>query len=97
MSGLIIRAAFFGLPMITVMLLYRLFDRHGSRTAKLSDILPFTVSHKTAFQIGTPAAIIILFGVISLLCGISIYVYLMVCGVLIGLINGMAAALMHKD
>ena len=52
---------------------------------------------KFLVQIGGAMAFVIVFGLISLLLDLPIKGFFIVCGVVVGVINGMAVTLMYKD
>ena len=91
MDKLITAILFIGIPMALTQLIYRLFDRKGNKTAKLAERFPVLV------QIGGAMAFVIVFGLISLLLDLPIKVFFIVCGVVVGVINGMAVTLMYRD
>lgn len=82
------------IPMAVMQILYRIVDRDGLKTAVLAEKLPIIKRRKFLVQILLPMLFIVFFGMISILCGIPIYAFCIVCGVLIGIINGMAVTLM---
>ena len=55
------------------------------------------VKRKFLVQIGGAMAFVIVFGLISLLLDLPIKVFFIVCGVVVGVINGMAVTLMYSD
>ena len=97
MDKLITAILFIGIPMAVTQLLYRLFDRKGDKTAKLAERFPVLVERKFLVQIGGAMAFVIVFGLISLVCNLPIKVFFVVCGIVVGLINGMAVTLMYRD
>ncbi len=84
-----------GIPMAVMQILYRLFDPNGEKTLALSEKLPVLMGKKFLVQIVTPLLFIVVFGVISVLLHIPIAVFYVVCGIVIGIINGMAVTLMY--
>ncbi len=75
----------------------RIIDRKGNKTAKLAERFPVLVKRKFLVQIGGAMAFVIVFGLISLLLDLPIKVFFIVCGVVVGVINGMAVTLMYRD
>lgn len=96
MDKLITAILFIGIPMALTQLLYRLFDHKGEKTAKLVERFPVLVKRKFLVQIGGAMAFVIVFGLISLL-DLPMKVFFIVCGVVVGVINGMAVTLMYRD
>ena len=84
-----------GIPMAIMQILYRLYDPTGEKTIALADKLPVLMGRKFLVQIVTPLLFIVVFGLISLLLNIPIAVFYVVCGIAIGIINGMAVTLMY--
>ena len=84
-----------GIPMAVIQALYRLFDPDGTKTLALADKLPALMGRKFLIQIITPLLFIVVFGLISVLAHIPIAVFYVVCGLVIGIINGMAVTLMY--
>ena len=84
-----------GIPMLVMQALYRLYDPQGDKTIALSEKLPVLMGRKFLMQIVTPLLFIVVFGVISVLLHIPIAVFYVVCGVVLGVINGMAVTLMY--
>lgn len=74
-----------------------IIDRKGNKTAKLAERFPVLVKRKFLVQIGGAMAFVIVFGLISLLLDLPIKVFFIVCGVVVGVINGMAVTLMYRD
>ena len=97
MDKLITAILFIGIPMALTQLLYRLFDHKGEKTAKLAERFPVLVKRKFLVQIGGAMAFVIVFGLISLLLDLPIKVFFIVCGVVVGVIYGMAVTLMYRD
>lgn len=98
MDKLITAILFIGIPMALTQLIYRIIDRKGNKTAKLAKRFPVLVKRKFLVQIGGAMAFVIVFGLISLLLDLPIKVlFFIVCGVVVGVINGMAVTLMYKD
>ena len=89
MDKLITAILFIGIPMALTQLIYRIIDRKGNKTAKLAE--------RFLVQIGGAMAFVIVFGLISLLLDLPIKVFFIVCGVVVGVINGMAVTLMYRD
>jgi sorbitol-specific phosphotransferase system component IIC len=84
-------------PMAVVQLLYRIIDRKGKLTGKLTARFPFLKEHKFAVQIGGAMGFIVVFGLIAWAAKISLAVYFIVCGAVLGFINGMATTIMYTD
>ena len=97
MDKLITAILFIGIPMALTQLIYRIIDRKGNKTAKLAERFPVLVKRKFLVQIGGAMAFVIVFGLISLLLDLPIKVFFIVCGVVVGVINGMAVTLMYRD
>lgn len=97
MDKLITAILFIGIPMALTQLIYRIIDRKGNKTAKLAERIPVLVKRKFLVQIGGAMAFVIVFGLISLLLDLPIKVFFIVCGVVVGVINGMAVTLMYRD
>ena len=95
MDKLITAILFIGIPMALTQLIYRIIDRKGNKTAKLAERFPVLVKRKFLVQIGGAMAFV--FGLISLLLDLPIKVFFIVCGVVVGVINGMAVTLMYRD
>lgn len=95
MDKLITAILFIGIPMALTQLIYRIIDRKGNKTAKLAERFPVLVKRKFLVQIGGAMAFVIVFGLISLLLDLPIKVFFIVCGVVVGVINGMAVTLMY--
>ncbi len=85
------------LPMAAVWSVYSLADRRAGITRRLTKLMPALRTHKAAFQLALPAGFILAFGAVCLLSGLPDQVYFAVCGSLTGLINGIAAAIMHGE
>ena len=79
------------------LLIYRIADRKGTRTAKLAEKLPFLKNHRYAVQIGGAMGFIVIFGIIVWITKIPAVIYFAVSGAVVGLINGMATTLMYND
>ena len=94
MDKLITAILFIGIPMALTQLIYRIIDHKGNKTAKR---FPVLVKRKFLVQIGGAMAFVIVFGLISLLLDLPIKVFFIVCGVVVGVINGMAVTLMYRD
>lgn len=88
---------FIGGPMALTQLLYRLIDHKGNKTAKLAEKFPVLRTKKFLIQIGGTMGFVILFGVISMLANIPIKIFFIVCGIVVGLVNGMSVTLMYRD
>ena len=84
-----------GIPMAIMQILYRLYDPTGEKTLALSEKLPVLMGRKFLIQIIAPLLFIVVFGLISVLLHIPIAVFYVVCGLVIGVINGMAVTLMY--
>jgi hypothetical protein len=84
-------------PMALVQLIYRLVDRKGRLTAKLTDRFPFLKKHRFAVQIGGAMGFIIIFGLIAWAVNMSLAVYFAVCGAVLGFINGFATTIMYNE
>ncbi|MBQ8965447.1 hypothetical protein [Ruminococcus sp.] len=84
-----------GIPMGVMQIVYRLYDPDGSKTLALADKLPVLMGRKFLTQIVAPLLFIVAFGLISVLLHIPIAVFYVVCGLVIGIINGMAVTLMY--
>ena len=97
MDKLVTAILFIGIPMALTQLIYRIIDHKGNKTAKLAERFPVLVKRKFLVQIGGAMAFVIVFGLISLLLDLPIKVFFIVCGVVVGVINGMAVTLMYKD
>ena len=95
MDKLITAILFIGIPMALTQLIYRIIDHKGNKTAKLAERFPVLVKRKFLVQIGGAMAFVI--GLISLLLDLPIKVFFIVCGVVVGVINGMAVTLMYRD
>lgn len=83
-----------GIPMAITQILYRYFDPDGEKTLALSEKLPVLLGKKFLTQIVAPLLFIVVFGLISVLFHIPIAAFYVVCGLVIGVINGMAVTLM---
>ena len=94
MDKLVTAILFIGIPMALTQLIYRIID---NKTAKLAERFPVLVKRKFLVQIGGAMAFVIVFGLISLLLDLPIKVFFIVCGVVVGVINGMAVTLMYRD
>ena len=81
---------FIGIPMALTQLIYRIIDHKGNKTAKLAERFPVLVKRKFLVQIGGAMAFVIVSGLISLLLDLPIKVFFIVCGVVVGVINGRA-------
>lgn len=86
-----------GLPTAAVQSAFLLAERRVAFTGRLADRLTFLRMHKAAVQLASVLVFILGFGTVCLLCGIRREVYFAVCGAYIGLINGVAVAVMHED
>lgn len=87
-----------GIPMAVMQILYRLYDPNGEKTLALAEKLPVLMGKKFLIQIVSPLLFIVVFGLISVLLHIPIAIFFVVCGIAIGIINGMAVTLMyHSD
>lgn len=84
-----------GIPMAVMQILYRLYDPKGEKTLALSEKLPALMGRKFLIQIIAPLLFIVIFGLVSVLLSIPIAVFYVVCGLVIGIINGMAVTLMY--
>lgn len=97
MKEIVILFLVIAVPMAAVQLLYRIIDRKGKLTAKLTDKFPFLKKHRYAVQIGGAMGFVILFGLIAWAVHMKLSVYFAVCGAVLGLINGMATTIMYND
>lgn len=86
-----------GGPMAVMMLLYRIIDRKGKKTAKLVEKFPVLKKNKFIIQVICPIIFLVVFGVISLIFRIPIYIYFVVTGAILGLLNGMSVTIMYND
>ena len=96
MKMVMIALLFIGGPMALTQLLYRLIDHRGKKTKLLTDRFPILKEKKFLLQIVVPLLIVVLFGGISLVCSIPVHIFFIVCGVLIGFVNGMAVTIMYQ-
>ena len=97
MDKLVTAILFIGIPMALTQLIYRIIDRKGNKTAKLAERFPVLVKRKFLVLKGGAMAIVIVFGHISLLHDMHNKEFFIVCGVVVGVINGMAVTLMYRD
>ena len=88
MDKLITAILFIGIPMALTQLIYRIIDHKGNKTAIKIIFLVLTGLAMSSF---------IVFELISLLLDLPIKVFFIVCGVVVGVINGMAVTLMYRD
>mgnify|MGYP006916072496 CR=1 FL=1 len=84
-----------GIPMALTQCLYRLIDKKGIKTRALSEKFPTLKKRKFLVQIIFPLLFVVLFGFVSILCKIPITVFFIVCGLVVGVINGLAITLMY--
>lgn len=84
-------------PMAIIHVLYRLIDRKGKLTMKLTERFPFLKNHKYAVQIGGGVGFVLVFGIIGFAAGMSANVYFIVCGAVLGFLNGMATTIMYNE
>lgn len=85
------------IPMAVVQLLYKIIDRKGRLTLKLAEKAPFLKNHRYIVQIGGTVGFILVFGIVSWICGLDSRIYFSVSGAATGLINGMSVAIMSSD
>jgi hypothetical protein len=97
MSEIVILLLLIAVPMAAVQLIYRIIDRKGKLTARLTEKIPFLKNHKYAFQIGGAMIFIIVFGIIAWAVKMKLAVYFIVCGCVLGLINGIATTIMYSE
>lgn len=97
MDKLVTAILFIGIPMALTQLIYRIFDHKGNKTAKLAERFPVLVKRKFLVQIGGAMAFVVVFGLISMVFDLPIRVFFIACGIVVGLINGMAVTLMYRD
>ncbi|MBP1533186.1 MAG: hypothetical protein J6I46_04800 [Ruminococcus sp.] len=87
-----------GIPMAVTQGAYRFFDPDGEKTLALSEKLPVLMGRKFLIQIIAPLLFIVVFGMIAVVADLPSYIFFVVCGLVIGIINGMAVTLMyHTD
>lgn len=96
MEKALIALLYIGGPMALVQLIYRIIDHSGSKTAKLVEKLPVLKEKKLIIQIVLPLLFMLFFGIICVLCSIPAKVFFIVCGTVVGLINGIAVTIMYK-
>ena len=97
MSKLLIVLFFIGGPMALTQLIYRLVDHKGNKTRKLTDKFPVLKEKKFIIQMALPIAFIVLVGVISMIFHIPVKISLIIIGIFVGLINGMAITIMYNE
>lgn len=83
------------LPMGAVQILYAIIDRKGAVSKKLAKAMPVLKRHRLAVHICGAAGFIAVFGFAAFVCGIALETYFLVCGIVVGLINGIAAGLIN--
>lgn len=83
--------------MAATQIAYRLFDKNGEKTEKLTARFPFLKKKKFLVQIVGAAAFVLIFGIICLLAGVPLAAYYVISGAFVGTINGMAVTLMCSD
>lgn len=96
MEKVLIALLYIGGPMALVQLIYRIADHNGNKTAKLVKRFPVLKEKKFLIQIAVPLLFMLFFGVICVLCSIPAKVFFVVCGAVVGLINGLAVTIMYK-
>lgn len=96
MEKALIALLYIGGPMALVQLIYRIIDHSGVKTAKLVERLPVLKEKKLIIQIVLPLMFMLFFGIICVLCSIPAKVFFIVCGAVVGLINGVAVTIMYK-
>jgi len=96
MEKALIALLYIGGPMALVQLIYRIVDHNGNKTAKLVEKLPVLKQKKLLIQIAVPLLFMLFFGVICVLCSIPAKIFFIVCGAVVGLINGIAVTIMYK-
>lgn len=88
---------FIGAPMALTLLLYRLIDHKGKKTALLTDKFPVLKEKKYLIQMLMPMIFIVLFGIISMVFHIPLKVFFIVVGVFMGFVNGMSVTIMYNE
>jgi hypothetical protein len=88
---------YIGCPMAVAQLLYRIIDRGGEKTAKLVERFPVIKRRKFILQIVVPILFLIVMGIIAVLCSMPVKVFFIICGVFVGVVNGMAVTMMYND
>ena len=96
MDKLITAILFIGIPMALTQLIYRIIDRKGNKTAKLAERFPVLVKRKFLVQIGGAMAFDLVCRLLLEQIDLPIKFFI-VCGVVVGVINGMAVTLMYRD
>lgn len=86
-----------GGPMALMLLLYRLIDRKGKKTAKLVEKFPVLKKNKFIIQVIAPVIFVLLFGFLSLIFRLPVYIFFIVTGAVLGIINGMSITIMYND
>lgn len=97
MKMVLIALLYIGGPMALTQLLYRLIDHSGKKTKLLTDRFPILKEKKMMFQIFVPVILVLFFGLISIMFRLPVYVFFIVCGVVVGFINGMAVTITYQD
>ncbi|MGN1134097.1 MAG: hypothetical protein ACI4RN_06545 [Oscillospiraceae bacterium] len=85
------------LSMGVVYFLYRIIDRKGSIALKISEKIPAYKKHPQIFQILIPVAFVILFGVICMAANLQLWIFFVVSGAVLGLVNGFSATLAYAE
>ncbi len=96
MTKALIALLYIGGPMAMVQLIYRIADNNGNKTAKLVEKLPVLKEKKFFIQIALPLLFMLFFGVICVIFSIPAKIFFVVCGAVVGLINGIAVTIMYK-
>ena len=88
---------FIGAPMALTLLLYRLIDHKGKKTALLTNKFPVLKEQKLVIQMILPLMFIVLFGLVSIVFHIPLKIFFIVVGVFMGLVNGMSVTIMYNE
>lgn len=97
MTKVLLALLFIGGPMALTQLLYRIIDHNGNKTAVLVKKFPILKRRKFIIQIVVPILFMLIFGAVALVCNMPVNVFFIICGAVIGLINGMSITIMYSE
>ena len=97
MEKILIVLFFIGGPMALTQLIYRLVDHSGKKTRKLTDKFPVLKEKKMLIQMIVPMLFIVVMGILGTLFAFPLKISLVVIGVFVGLVNGMAITIMYNE
>ena len=97
MDKLLIVLFFIGGPMALTQLIYRLVDHKGNKTRLLTNKFPVLKEKQILIQMVVPMLFLVLFGGISIMFNMPVKIALVIIGVFVGLVNGMAVTIMYNE